>query len=37
MSLELILDELGDALLGLLAGGAVTAMLVVVLNYVTSF
>lgn len=37
MSLEIIMNELGDALLGLLAGGAVIGMFVKVLIFVTSF
>lgn len=37
MSTELIMDELGDAFLGLLAGGAVIGMFVAILNFATSF
>lgn len=37
MGLEIIVEELGESLLMLLAGGAVIAMIVGVLNFVTSF
>lgn len=37
MSLDIIVDELGEAFLGLLAGGAVIGMFVAVLNVVASF
>lgn len=37
MSLEIIVEELGEALLVLLAGGAVIGMLVMLLTYVSSF
>ncbi len=37
MGFEMIAEEFGEALLGLLAGGAVIAMLGSVLNYVSGF
>lgn len=37
MSLEIILEEFGQALLGLLCGGAVIAMFVWLLDVVTAF
>lgn len=37
MSLEMIAGELGEALLGLLSGGAVIAMVVTVLNFAAGF
>lgn len=37
MSLEIIVEELGEALLVLLAGGAVIGMFVMLLTYVSSF
>lgn len=37
MSLEAIIDELGGAILAILGGSAVIAMLITVLNIVTSF
>ncbi len=37
MSLEMIVEEIGQALLGLLAGGAVIAMFVKMLDFVTAF
>lgn len=37
MGLDLIVSELGEAFLGLLAGGAVMVMLIGILNYVTGF
>lgn len=35
--MEIIVEELGDSLLMLLAGGATIALIVEVLNFVTSF
>lgn len=35
--MEIIVEELGDSLLMLLAGGAAIALIVEVLNFVTSF
>lgn len=37
MSIEIIVGELGDAFLALIAGGAVITMFLAVLNFVTSF
>lgn len=37
MSIEIVAGELGDALLALVAGGAVVAMFISVLNYATAF
>lgn len=37
MSLEIIVEELGDSLLMLIAGSAVIVLILEVLNFVTSF
>lgn len=36
MSMEMVIGELGVALLGMLAGSALVKMLMMLLNYVTS-
>lgn len=37
MSLDIILEELGQSLLSILAGGAVIVIIIEVLNFVSSF
>ena len=37
MGLNMILDEIGGALLGLLAGGMAISMLALLMNYASSF
>lgn len=37
LEMDIVIEELGEAILGLLAGGAVIAMFAAVLSYVTSF
>lgn len=37
MGLEIITDTFGEALLGILAGGAVIALFLGLVNYVTAF
>ena len=37
MGLDLIIDEIGGALLGLLAGGFTIAMLILLLDYAAGF